>query len=386
MSELRAAQVNPRPDFIDFGIGQPGFDLLPAQALQRAAQTRLDGRDSTFLNYGIEQGDGFFRHALAAFLTGEYGWAVDPDELFVTTGASTALSLICTLFTRRGDVVFVEEPTYFLALRIFEDHGLQVVGLPMDGAGIDPEALEMMARRHRPVFLYTIPTFQNPTGVTLSGARRERLVALAREYGFLIVADEVYHSLAYSTTPPAPLAAHTATQQVISIGSFSKILAPGLRVGWLQAAPDLIARFVSCGLLDSGGGLNPFTSALLQPLLDGGEQGRYLDHLRGVYGTRIATLDAALRSALAEYPQGDIRFDRPDGGFFFWLRLPNGMDADALQQQAAAEGVGYQPGVRFSSRGGLQNRMRLSFAFYDEPALEEGARRLARVLQLGPTN
>ena len=198
----------------------------------------------------------------------------------MTAGASQALDLICTLYTQPGDVVFVEEPSYFLALRIFADHRLRVVGVPTDAEGLRIDALEELLRQQRPAFLYTIPTHQNPAGFTLPLARRRRLVELAQQHGFLVVADEVYHLLSYGAPPPPPLASWAATGAVLALGSFSKILAPGLRLGWLQAAPEHIHRLVTSGLLDSGGGLNPFTSGLVRVALERGWQEEHLGRLR----------------------------------------------------------------------------------------------------------
>jgi 2-aminoadipate transaminase len=380
MHDLRTSQIAVAPDMIDFGLGQPGFDLLPAPLMQRAAMRRLDGNDNSFLNYGHEQGDGYFRRALAVFLSGQYAQAVDMDELFVTTGSSTALSLICTFFAEPGDVVFAEEPSYFLALRIFADHGLRVVGLPMDDAGVDLNAFEDALRKHRPKFFYTVPTFQNPTGITLSAPRRQALVDLAAKHDFLIVADEVYHSLGYRASPPAPMAAYTASNRVLSIGSFSKILAPGLRLGWIQTSPHRMQRFVSCGLVDSGGGLNPFTSALVRTALEEGWQNAFLAGLVQTYGARSARLDEALHAELDDL----ITFQLPPGGFFFWLRFVGpaaALDGDELLRAARMQRVGFQPGRRFSSQGGLNDRIRLSFAFYPTAALVEGAQRLGAVIR-----
>ena len=166
-------------------------------------------------------------------------------------------------------------------------------------------------------------------------------------------------------------------ERILSIGSFSKILAPGLRLGWIQAAPSLIRRFVTSGVVDSGGGLNPFTSALVRVALEEGWQEDYLTHLRRTYAHRIEVMDVALREKLG----GLVRYTRPDGGFFFWLTLPRGMDSQRLRATADDYRVGFQPGTRFSSRGELRERMRLSFAFYGEDTIREGVARLGRLLR-----
>jgi len=378
MTHLPIAQANVPSGLVDFGVGQPGFDLLPLALIRRAATHALGGEDPSFLNYGFEQGHTPLRHALSQLLGPRYGVEVDPEQLFITSGASQALDLICTLFTRPGDVIYAEEPSYFLALRIFEDHGLQVRGVPIDGDGIDLDALADMLRDERPAFLYTIPTFQNPTGATLTQPRRRQLVKLAQVNDFLIVADEVYHLLHYTAAPPPPLAQYTDTGHVLSVGSFSKILAPGLRLGWIQASPDLVQRFVTCGLVDSGGGLNPFTSAVVHSMLTEGWQEEHLARLRSVYGRRVEVLDAALREQIGDR----ISYRRPDGGFFFWLRLPPSIDAAQLLPSALRHGVGFQPGAKFSSSRGLNDYCRLSFAFFGEDQLADGAARLARLLSV----
>jgi DNA-binding transcriptional MocR family regulator len=273
-------------------------------------------------------------------------------------------------------VVFVEEPTYFLALRIFADHRLRVVSIATDEHGVRIDALAEALRVDRPALFYVIPTHQNPSGATLPRDRRQQLVALSQEHGFLIVADEVYHLLSYNAAPPPPLAQFAGGGTVLSINSFSKILAPGLRLGWVQAAPTHIQRLVNSGLLDSGGGLNPFTSALVRVVLEEGRQDEYLAHLHATYRSRIEALDAALHAEL----EGRAAYVKPEGGYFFWLRLPEGYDGTALQPYAAQHGVGFRPGVRFSSRDGLRNYLRLSFAFYEDAELAEGVRRLARAL------
>ena len=255
---IPCSQTHIPEGMIDLGVGDPDFSLLPLDMLRRAAEACFARNDPAFLQYGAEQGDGYFRMALAGFLSRGYGFSVDPDTLFVTNGISNALDLICAHFTRPGDTIFVEEPTYFLALRIFADHDLRIVPIQTDENGLVIEALEEKLAQVQPKFLYIVPTFQNPGGHTLPDERRERLVRLSQEHDFLIVADEVYHFLNYSNQHIKPFAAYTDRETVISLNSFSKILAPGLRLGWMQAHPDKIKRLVTSGLLDSGGGLNPF--------------------------------------------------------------------------------------------------------------------------------
>ena len=207
MTDPQIAQLILPPGMIDFSPGQPSPSLHPLPQLREAAADRLVGSESSFLAYGAEQGDGYFRLALAGFLSEHYGIPVEADQLFVTAGASMGLDLLCTLFTKAGDTIFVEEPSYFLALRIFADHRLNIVCLPMDEGGLILEALEKELIRHDPVFLYTVPTFHNPSAITLTAERRQQLVELSREHEFFVIADEIYHLLNYAGhAPPPPLA------------------------------------------------------------------------------------------------------------------------------------------------------------------------------------
>ncbi len=377
MEPVRTTQADVARDVIDLGVGHPSPSLLPMGALREAADRRLSDGDTTLLQYGFEQGDGNFRLALARFLSVRYSAGVGPEELFVTGGASQALDLICTIQTRPGDLVLVEQPSYFLALRIFSDHNLEVKSLPTDDEGLDVGALEKTLAHKKPVLLYTVPTHQNPSGTTLSQNRRLRLVELSREHDFLIVADEVYHLLSYGSAPPSPFGNLTELGNVLSLGSFSKILAPGLRLGWIQSTPERLQPLVTCGLLDSGGGLNPFTSALVHSFLESGRQSRHLDMLRTVYGKRLAAMSSALRGQLG----GLVRFREPDGGFFFWLSLPADMDARKLHPVAYEHKIGFMPGPRFSGGSGLENCLRLSFSYYEAQELSEGVNRLAESIR-----
>jgi DNA-binding transcriptional MocR family regulator len=321
-------------------------------------------------------GDGYFRHMLAGYLGEHYQVPIDFENLFVTGGASQGLDLICTLFSRPGDTIFVEEPSYFLALRIFADHGLNIVSLPMDDQGLVIEALEQNLSQHTPAFLYIIPSFHNPSSVTLTAERREQLVQLSQQHDLIIVADEVYHLLSYAAEPPPPLASHIDRSPVISLGSFSKIMAPGLRLGWIQTGTELINRLSDCGLVDSGGSLNHFTSGVMRSAIELGLLEKQLINLKSVYRKRKIALSKALRELLPD----SVHFVEPDGGFFIWLEFADRIDTVKMLAAARQHHVGFLPGIKFSSQNGLSNCARLSFAYFDIPELEEGARRLAKVL------
>jgi 2-aminoadipate transaminase len=377
VDSIRTVQLNIPPEMIDFGVGQPSPGLLPLSLLKEAAAHRLSRGDASLLAYGTEQGDGYFRLALARFLSAHYRVPVDFDNLFITAGASQGLDLICTLFSRPGDTIFIEEPSYFLALRIFADHGLNLVSLPMDAHGLILDALEEKLSRYTPTFLYTIPTFHNPSSVTLAAERRERLVQLSRQHKLLIVADEVYHLLSYSDFPPKPLASHIDGGSILSLGSFSKIMAPGLRLGWIQAGTRLLQRFTGCGLLDSGGGLNPFTSGVMRSAIENRLLENQMTQLKTAYSRRKEALANALRDNLP----AAVRFVEPRGGFFIWLEFPDAVDTNQLLSIALQQNVGFLPGTKFSAHNGLKNFARLSFSYYDVPELEEGARRLGKAIR-----
>jgi 2-aminoadipate transaminase len=363
------------PDVIDFGKGQPSLSLLPIAAWRTATDHCLAQGDAGLLQYGADEGEAGFRASLATFLSARYGMPVTTAELVVSAGASQALDLVCTRFTRPGDTIFVEAPTYFLALDVFRDHGLRVVGIPIDGDGIRVDVLEDALRHHRPALLYTIPSFQNPSGTTMSAARREQLMAVSRVHDLLVVADEVYHLLDFGSAPPPPLAAHVHAARVLSLGSFSKICAPGLRLGWIQGPPALLHTLTQSGVVQSGGGLNPFVSGAMRSMIELGLADAVLDGLRGVYAERSAVLCTALRELLPT-----VTFVEPAGGYFVWVELPPEQTASQLLSVARAGGVAFHPGTRFSSGRGLGQHARLSFAHYDASGLVDGVRRLAQVL------
>lgn len=376
MPVLQTTHANIPEGMIDFGVGQPTLSELPLDALRTAADHALSQGNTAILQYGADHGDGYFRQTLSQFLGRRYNSPVDLDSLLITAGASQALDLICTRFTKPGDTIFVEEPTYFLALLIFRDHGLNVVGIPVDEDGLQMDALEAALAKHNPVLLYTIPTFQNPSAVTMSAERRERLVRLSERHDFLIVADEVYHLLDFGGTLPQPFAAHIDSGHVFSLGSFSKICAPGLRLGWVQGGPALINTLVAAGLIESGGGLNPFTSAVMRSFIELGLQDVCLDHFRTLYHARCSALCEALREHIPT-----AAFIEPRGGFFVWLQLPHGRVVADVVDEARRLGVAFQSGTRFGKSETMANYVRLSFAHYETTELVEGAKRLAAAVK-----
>ena len=362
---------------IHLGLGQPGNDLLPGRELAKAAVQALKEDDPFYLAYGEGQGNARFRQVLSSFLTRHYPEPVDTDHLFVTNGNSQALEFICSRFTRPGDTVFVEEPSYFLALKIFKDHQLRLVTVPVDDQGLCTGTLKKMLNTITPAFIYTIPTHHNPAGVTLSEKRRRDLISICRNRDLLLIADEVYHFLTFSKKMPTPMGHFVSRAPVISMGSFSKILAPGLRLGWMHGSRDLIRRMINAGVVVSGGGLNPFTSQIVETFIRQGNLDANIDKLNLTYHRRLATLADEIKARLP----GSVSFERPNGGYFVWIQLPGRINAVELRKAALDNGVDFFPGTLFSSRGELKNYIRLAFCFYDEPMLVKGLGRLAETME-----
>ena len=384
MTTLPSLLISIPEDVIDLGWGHPSPRLHPTDALAKAAQSVLGRQSAVPLQYGAVQGFGPMLESLAAYLSTQnaYGGHVSPASLFLTAGASAAIDLATTLFATAGDTVIVEEPTYYLIGQIFVDHGLNVVGVPTDNDGLDTDALASLleaADTPKPRLLYTIPTYQNPNGSVLPLDRRRHQVELAQRHGFTIIADEVYQLLHYGTAPPPPLAMLDDSPDgcVISLGSFSKILSPGLRLGWVHASPEIIRRFANSGVAASGGGLNHLAANLAHATLEMGLLQENINTLRRVYGRRHDDVADLLRAELSE----TVSFTPPGGGYFYWLNLNNGIDADALLPSAREIGVSYRPGTAFSASGAFANALRISISLYETDELAEGIRRLAAAIR-----
>ena len=362
----------PPPGTINLGIGQPSADLLPVDLVRQASESFFDSAQPLELNYGVTQGDERFLDSLAAFLTEGYCSEVISDQLFVTGGNSQALDLVSAAFANPGDTVFVEEPSYFLAFQIFHDHGLNTIGIPVDDDGICVDELQRELAAHKPAFLYTIPSYHNPGGQCTSAERRRQIVELAKEHDFLIVADEVYQLLYYYDTPPPALGTMIASDKVASLGSFSKILAPGMRLGWIQTSKDLKKRLVTRGFVNSGGSINHISSHIVRQTIDNGSLNSHIENLRRVYRGRVEAMDDALH----EHFSGIAEWTRPDGGYFFWMRFDESVDTTPLREEARELETSFQRGAAFSTKGELSNYLRLSFAHYNEDDIREGIARI----------
>ncbi len=364
---------------INLAVGQPSSDLLRPGLIGRMAADCFADLEPDALNYGDYAGDRGFLEALAAFLERHYGEPVAADGLFLTAGASHAIDLACRVYCRPGDTILVEEPSYFLALEIFASQGLRTVPVTMDEEGVCVHALAAALDRHpQAKLLYTIPLHHNPTSVCMSAARRDAVLGLARERDVIVLADEVYQLLhCEAPPPPRPFGVRTGEARVLSVGSFSKILAPAMRVGWIQADPQVIARLSKEGMILSGGAINQIGSLLVRSGLRSGLQETYLTEVVATLASRIA----AMQEALVEHMPASVRWQRPSGGYFFWLHLPPGVDAARLLPVAQAHGTGFHPGRRFSSADALDGCLRLSFARYREDDIREGVRRLGAALR-----
>jgi DNA-binding transcriptional MocR family regulator len=363
-----------RPGLLDLGWGHPHPSSLPLRAWSEASRDALSRYGYQALAYGHAQGPGPLLRWLTRRLSGAEGRICTPEQTFVTAGASHALDLVCRMITRTGDTVLVAAPTYHLALRIIADHGVVVRAAPVDGSGaIDVDRLrKVIDRSGRVAMLYTVPTFANPTGASLAPERRAMLVAMARETGLTIVEDDTYRELVYEGEAPPSLWSLARADEVVRIGSFAKTVAPGLRLGWINAGPPLIEGLTRLGYVDSGGGVNHTTALTLAVF---GGSGAYDEHLALVRRRYANQRDALVTALRAELPMLDV--PSPDGGWFVWLRLPAGRPASGLLPVAEADGVCFVPGDRFYPDHGGHDHIRLSFSMLGAHDLAEAAGRLA---------
>ncbi|MDA0660575.1 MAG: PLP-dependent aminotransferase family protein [Planctomycetota bacterium] len=360
---------------IDLGIGRPNTRDLPLEELRTASIHVFAREDANILQYGPEAGDQLVRTSLANFLTAQYGTTIAPMHLTMTYGASHALDLILSRYTRPGDTILVEDPTYFFALKIFRGRDLNILPVRMDDHGVDLTDLRLQLHLHSPRLLYTIPTLHNPTGIQLAAERRQSMLELTGQYNCLIVADEVYQLLSDSHSAP-PLRSYDAVH-VLSVSSFSKILAPGIRLGWIEASEQHQIELLKCGVLHSGGAASPFVSSIVHEMITSGVQRKVLDRLRSFYQRRVDWAAEILRDHLPE----EVTFYHPQGGFFLWLQGPEHLDCEQLRPDAVAVGVDYRPGTLFSCRNGFRNCLRICCTYYSENETETAMKILCRLLQ-----
>ncbi|MCQ0025227.1 PLP-dependent aminotransferase family protein [Streptomyces somaliensis DSM 40738] len=362
-----------RPEVISFAGGLPAPELFDVDGIRAAFDRVLADAPGRAFQYSTTEGDADLREAVAQRLTAR-ALPTGPDDLVITTGSQQALTLITTTVLEPGDVVLVEDPCYLAALQTFGFAGARVVPVPTDDDGIVPEALDEIAAREPAKLLYLVPTFQNPTGRTLPAARRTAVAEAAARHGFWIVEDDPYGELRYDGEPvPWIAASPAASDRTILLGSFSKIMAPGLRLGHLRA-PAAIRR--SCVLAKQAADLHTST-------VDQAAAARYLRdsdldaHVRTVCDAYRERRDALLDGLPAALPSGS-RWNHPAGGMFVWVALPEGHDATRLLQVAIGHEVAYVPGAPFFAGSPDPATLRLSFTTHSPEEITEGLRRLAK--------
>lgn len=373
-------QFHADPGSINLALGHPAPELLAVDLVADAARAAVRRHGPGALDYGAPAGPPPAIEAIRRRLSVVDARAPLDGELLVTAGTSAAIDQVATLLTRPGDVVLVESPTYHLALQILADHPVELVAVPADAEGLDVDALVRTTRRLRAAgrtvrLVYSVPTFSNPTGASLAPERRRALVRALAAEDLLLVEDDAYRELAYDDDPPPSVWSEAQPGSVVRLGTFSKSLAPGLRVGFMTASPALIGRFVDSGLLNSGGGTAHLSALVVAETMASGAYAANVTRLCDAYRSRRDALVAELARSLPE-----AEWSIPGGGYFLWLRVPD-CPTDAMLEAADAAGIRYVPGRRFSLDGAdASGSLRLAFSRYPEDELREGVRRLARVL------
>ena len=377
-TSLLAAQSH---DVVRLAMGSPAPEAIPS-AVFADLLADVAGSGVGAFDYGATEGDPALREALLEFLA-QQGTPVRADELLITSGGMQGLDLACKLFVGAGDLVAVESPTYTNGTATISGYEGEMLEVPGDRDGMNVDALETLIseRGAPPKVIYTIPTFQNPSGTTLSLERRERLVELAEQWDALILEDDPYSLLRFEGKPLPSLRELAAGRaRVVAVHTFSKIIAPGLRVGWVVAEPEVIARMV-----DARQSMDTCTAPPMQRLvarfLAGGSAEKHLAGLRHAYRDRKHAMQGALAQELGDF---GATWTDPHGGFFLWLTLSEHTDTQALFPAALAEGVAYIPGQAFSISGRFDNALRLAFSAEPPERAREGVRRLRRALERQP--
>ena len=370
--------VTARPEVINFAGGLPAPELFDAEGIAAAYQAVLAEAPARALQYSTTEGEPALRDALAARTTAR-GLPTGPDDLLVTTGSQQALSLLATALLEPGDTVLVESPCYLAALQAFGFAGARIVPVPGDEHGVDPVALEELVVRERPKLLYTVPTFQNPTGRTLPAERRAAVAAVAARRGLWIVEDDPYGELRYDGDRVPWIAAHPgAEDRTVLLGSFSKVMAPGLRLGWLRA-PGELRR--ACAVAKQAADLHTPTVNQLAAAryLADNDLDAHVARVAGVYRDRRDAMLSGLAGAL---PEGSV-WNRPEGGMFLWARLPEPYDTTALLPQVVRQKVAYVPGAPFYAGTPDRTTLRLCFVTQTPEEIGEGLRRLGEGFRSG---
>ncbi|GGV71742.1 aminotransferase [Streptomyces longisporoflavus] len=368
--------VTARPEVINFAGGLPAPGLFDKEGITAAFHAVLTEQPERALQYSTTEGEPALRTAIAARYSGR-GLATGVDDLLVTTGSQQALSLLATALIEPGDTVLVENPCYLAALQAFGFAGAQVIGVPCDEDGIDPEALDELVARHRPKLLYTVPTFQNPTGRTTPADRRAATAGIAARRGLWVIEDDPYGELRFEgERAPWIASCPGAEDRTILLGSFSKVMAPGLRLGWLRGPATLLR---ACAIAKQAADLHT-------PTVNQLAAARYLAdndldaHLARVTGAYRERRDAMLDGLADALPEGSS-WIRPEGGMFVWAKLPEGYDTTALLPEVVKHLVAYVPGAPFYAGEPDVTTLRMCFVTQSPDEIAEGLRRLGGALR-----
>jgi DNA-binding transcriptional MocR family regulator len=372
-----------KPGIISFAGGFPDSAMFDVEGLKEASQKALTEEPGGALQYGATEGYEPLRSQLSSFMKTK-GVDVDPSGLIVTTGSQQALDLLGKTMISPGDKVIVEGPTFLATIQCFRLYGAQLISAPIDANGVKTDELEKLIAEHKPKFVYLIPTFGNPSGAMLTLERRKKVLELAVKYQTLIVEDDPYGDLYFGEAPPPSILALSkdvpgSRELLAHCGSLSKVLSPGLRIGWMIAPPELLAKATMCKQF-SDAHTSTFAQATAAQYLKSGRMPGTLAHVREVYGQRAQAMGAALKRELGDA----VSFTQPAGGLFFWARLTgaNGKLADAneLAKRAIEKLVAFVPGAPFFAEKPDVATLRLSFATADVAKIEEGVKRLGQAL------
>lgn len=377
-SEIREIlKVTQQPDIISFAGGLPAPELFPVQELSEC-QTRVlreSGRQA--LQYSTTEGYWPLRERIATRMNKTLGTSLTMTNILITHGSQQVLDLAGKVFLDEGDVVLCESPTYLAALSAFKSYGCSFKEIPTDEHGMLMEPLRTtLEATPRVKLIYVIPDFQNPTGKTWSVERRQQLAALAAEFSVAVLEDSPYGELRYEGDPLPSVKSFDRADVVLYAGSFSKILCPGYRLGWVSGEKELIKKFV---LAKQGTDLqcNTLCQMVIHDFLDNYDMDKHIGAIRATYGRRRDCLLAALDEHM---PEG-VTYVRPKGGLFSWMELPENMDATAILKKCLEQKVAFVPGESFFPVSGKKNTLRLNFSNMPETRIIEGVQRLANVLR-----
>ena len=379
-----------KPGIISFAGGFPDSAMFDVQGIRDASERALRDEPGAALQYGATEGYNPLREQLAAFMQSKGVAGLRADELIVTTGSQQALDLVGKTLLDPQDTVLVESPTFLATIQCFRLYGPTVLGVPIDEDGVDIDALEQMIQQHRPKLVYLVPTFGNPSGAMTSLQRRLRVLELAVKYQTVVVEDDPYGDLYFAEAPPPSLLALSAQvpgsrDWLVYCGSLSKVLSPGLRIGWMVAPAALLARATMCKQF-SDAHTSTFAQATAAQYLQAGRMPATLQNVRQVYAGRSRAMCEALRVHLGE----GLSFHEPMGGLFVWAQLTgktgHTKDGNSLAKRAIEKGVAFVPGAPFFADKPDNSTIRLSFATADESKIAEGIERLGAALrETGPT-